>query len=872
MAQSNLSAATNAAHIADVKEYFRRNGGKIFLVDDAKFQSVCSVIELIKGENRNSLLCITEDAVTAGEIAELLMADGIECRTVSDYEIFAGFLNVENAVDYRATSGRAGEFRSQYPNLIISLKDRKGKLLLHRAICANKSKSGVYFDVDDRQSSYCVSDFLADCRYEFTVIDSVHNLFAFQPHKEEEALSPVDYDRIEFLRKAYYTDTAHSYRRLKNIAGAAKNCVVLSDNIAEENAVELYAALNLLHDSFSFFKAKETVQKLASDYDESCELIYNDITNCKSDEGILSCCVQLAIGGKQIAPRDISSMDEFIGESLKYLSEEEIFLRAIDSYTKYRLGGSGESMERIVTHLESDEQEMAECFCSMFLRDTLKGELESVLSTPRISNMNEKEIAALVTVFKKYGVCRTYAANPGECSIIRLYRDNSGFEYCLNDKVTEPEGEECRYSVIETGEQNIYKCLAITNILNGKEKIKLGLPALVIVKDGAEEKVRLELGKQHGNVARPGEVSDGVSVMSFSDIRRTAMKPQIRSAIFYDFPADIALFSKIYNKVKAAGDVRVILCADYVDMGGHLLNAWKDALVTSPFGTIPFEFSEIEVKSGIVKNYPVVISRIDEVYTALRRSAEGYGQNEGKPFAAAFPKLLFDFTTQTSASTDEIAGDMRYFEMAAEYFDAILGNAMTVGRRGEQIEAYDYSEGSGKKQGESDRLIFNACAKMLLRHCDVLNNNCNGCADYKPLKRNDFKTFKAAVGKFFKSSSDFIEWQKEEKIKRMQMLKINSLDESDAESNTFQELIAECSKLADQAVRNVQRIVSQREGPVSVPYELVTQVLNAVARVYSQILDKYYARIEEVFQTATEAMRKKYKTVCNGLKSLGAAQ
>ncbi len=878
-----MPGETQTDFIGRARECFRKNGGKLFLVDDAKFNAAEALLAIVREEKPASLLLIAENATVAADLAAALQGASFACETVTRSAQFDGFAGVSGG-DYGYYTERAAAFRREHPVLVISATDEAGAPLLNGVLCSNPSKSGMYYSDDDRkQAKYCVSDFLAACRYEFVAIDAVFTLLDFRTQQQlferggadeggegkGSAVDPFDYDYVDFLGKDFYTDTAHSFHRLKYIAGAAKQCVILSDTVFERDAVELYAVLDMLHDKFNFNRARDLIRGLTQDYDASCELVYNDINNCKGDDNVLSSCVQRAQNSAQRVPRDISSMSDYLEKKLKFTSEEEIFLQAVAAYSEARFGGKTVMLEELIESMERDMMEMVECFLGMYLRDRVKGELESALKSTYLSGMEAGEVSALYAVFARYGVCHGYGAAAGD-EVVRIYRDDSAFEYAIREELPKGAEGDNDYAVIVDGGQDKFKCFAIFRLLAEKEPLKLASPALVIVKDEKEETV-LRLLENRGLQTRSLDAAGDAKVIvaGYSRFRSTAKKPSVASAIFYDVIPDLFLFVRTRNKVKSLGNVQTAVLCDYSDLGGFLFGTWRKELFAEPFGCIPFGQPQIEPKPGLFRTYTDIAEEIAQCYGALREIVDK-GAPRGGEFTRSYRNLLTALADNTATSASEIETDMHFFEEDAKHMAAAFANAITLGREGVAVELRGNSGGKSAAEEAPRRLFFNVCARYLFRHCDVKERDCNGCPQYNPLYINDFNVFRAETEEFFQTALAYIEWRRVQS--NSGVIISGDSEEGQGEANELKALILEQQEGAMKALETLGKVVSKRPGFASVEYSDAEKALAPMHAVAARILNKYTTRLLAIFEKNSGLMRTVYATACGGLKAAAAAK
>lgn len=843
-------------------EKFAKNGGKLFCVDNSKSFAVKALSSLLKKEKPEGLLVLVEDGASARECADLLSFVGN--FAVADSEEALSSLLSETGSD----PSSALSFRRKHPFLVVAFTEGE-RAVFHKQLGENRTRSGhYYFDNREGYSPYFFSDFLSDAQYPFVVVD---NVFAFLNFTEKgKGATPLTHDRVRFYGAYYYTDAEHSYRRLKNITGGAEKCVLLSDRIAGWNAVNLYAALELLHDRFCFPAARKFIRSIATDYEEECERVYNDISNCKNDESILSGVLQRTRGNPQRVPGDMRALDAFIDGEIAYMSEEEIYLRTVTSYITGVLSGRCRSSEDAIGRLEESTDEIVRCFYDMFFGDPLKGALESALSTPFLARMTANEYAALARVCGEYGAIHAYKRKKGACTLVRIFREDAGFEYFVRGNTEEDLEGDVSYSATGRIGGVKAKCIVLSRMLTGKEKrISLRSPLLVVT-SGGTERIARELGEvlkdysvteDLDSLAAPAGEKKAV-VTEYALLRRTARWLNTGSVAFFDYLPDPSAFGAILNKTLSFGETPTVVFADYADMSGIFFNAWKkDVLVPDAF-TAPMGVSVLSLKEGSSARYATITERVEEVYRAMDAAVSKGRSDDARLFADRFRRILTEFTLEVSDRDVELASDFTYLGQLSDAFEGVFRNSVSVGSAGEAVSAEKtvFVRDTRTKEvrertteeAQPARLYFNACTRMLLRTCDPRKRDCNGCTERSDLLVNRFELFTESVREFFARTREYLTASQAEDLRMMRDITLGGAEEDtlfDLEPERLDSNEAEALRILDTLSEN------GKKGAFGVGFEEVEKIRRAVSDTYGRILGKYYKRTLRIFDAATDKMK-----------------
>jgi hypothetical protein len=893
-----------ADYLAELRKRFDENGNKVFLVDYSKGCALKAVEELFpKGDF--SLFCVVEDDEVATEFAGLLAKTvGELCviRTVDELKKCIEQVSAQTTLTDKGLKAVAANFKARFPKIILTKEDVKsGTALLHRELCKDTSKNGI-FD-GEQKAPYCFSDFIAECHYDFVLLDNIYALLKFEEYsKQSTATYDVGKcDRLDFLGNVYYARTAYSYKRLKNVVDSANACVMLSDEVVDQDAVYLYATLHLLHDEFSFIKARDTFAGLAYDYVEACERVCTDISYCREDDSILSNCLHNLKGNKQIVPVDISALKKHLRQLFKYMSEEELFLRAMQAHITYRMNGKCSNLNNAIEMMEDGSNEMVQCFCNMLFKDELKGELESALSSSHISKMNGEEIAVIFSTFLKYGVYHKFVQTKGAGKILRIKRDDSAFEYFVRTSRAEREDDEFTYSVLKHGSALLYKTVALQRLLDGREKNATCVSPVLVLANGDLEKVRQSLADRLPDYECTCDIlsltgkemkKNTICVTNYTLFRETAWRLNIRSFVLFDVYPDVVILKTLLNKAFSYGAESAFMICNYGDLSGHFADMWHDELLCDATKAVLINNSEISLKEGALHHYSEIVQELDTFY-ALLADAVTYGRrgNESQ-IAERFNRILTDFTLKVTLPEKEVKNDLRYFASVASAYDGVFSNSACVGGKGESVctEKTVYvkkvAEKTVKKQkvkqtsfkekqvaDDENRFFFNVCTTMLQQGCDLKENNCAACKDYVPYKTNRFKTFEESVKEFFTKTLQFVAKLEKEKLLGGVGETIHSFDEDSVSEDRL--VVEEIKALQAQSLQTLEEINQKVENVNAlfyVDYSPIKDIQDAVSGTLAKLLKKYYDTVMGIFYQASELAKAEYQTVNESFHSAHSDQ
>ena len=885
-----------------LKKHFEENDGKLFIVDYSKSCALQALKELLADKDGyRSLLCVVDDKEVATEFATVLKGTVGEITVVDTFsrleELYKEISNglPMSALGNLKSLGR--RFKEAYPNFIITARDEEtGEALFNRYLCMDGTKNGV-FDGKENVGYFCVSDLLSAFRYEFVVVDNVYARLSLeeQNYEQDKVYAPGRYERIDFLGKTYYADYTHSFKRLNNVMDGAKKCVAISDVIVEANAVNLYLALELLYGKSSLLETRELVLRVSENYEDDCEEICGQISNYNNDE-VLARCMQKLIGCKQTVPKDMYAMADYFSTQFEYMSEEEIFLRIVDAFTRTKFKGKLVSIQPIVDMLDNT-MEMVNCLCELFFSNEIKGALEGALTTSEVRKMTEEQIASLFEIFLRYGVYHSYPQDDDRCKVVRLKRDDSAYERYVRQISSERKDDEYSYSVLHDGSTLLYKCVAIKDMLGDEAKSGFTTPMLVVTRANSE-KVLDTLSKLLPDYECTLDINRAtdpskktITIIDYELFRETALWLDIRSAVFFDIEYDAVILKNLINKALRYGDVTAYLLADYGDLSGVIADAWQDELLSPNQKAMPIDNSKISVKGGEERTYAEVIRELEEVYCLLSDIVSKGKKKYLAPCAEKFNKLITDFTSKSTIQTKELLDDFGYLAALAKDYNAIFKNCVSVGGEGEQVlnEKYYFkkimktipSKKPSKPPKQEEVIIeeleteerrvcfFNVCLKMLRRNCDCKKNNCNGCKSksYDRFKINNFEAFQKGVEGLFEKTLEFAKWQEQARLRELENATISHTEtENDKKGRLIVDEVTEYAEIAKSALEKIVKHARKKQ-LICVDYEQVESICSAAEKAYSKLLGKYYEVVMEIFETATEESKRGFGLVNNSFLS-----
>lgn len=885
MSERENSKAIASNYSCNAKARFEQNGGKLFLVDYAKHDALRTVSAWIpKGQNE-TWLCVAKDAETASEIADILRPVAGAPHVVDSKEGLQGLLQ-EAQFSAGDIPGFVQRLKQAHPRLILTATDEKGEALLHAQLCRDATKNGVY-NGSNKASPFCLSDALTQCAYDFLIIDTVYDLLSFRQSGEEDGNNyiPGSHDHVNFLGNDYFSDVAHSHKRLKNLVNAAPKAVVLSEVVARENAVELYTVLDMLHPSFSQAAAKARVLSMTQEYTELCERVCVDVAYCKEDDGVLSSCLQRTKNSAQRVPYDIHTMRAYFNKSLSYMSEEELFLRIVGVHAD-QYGSAFTSMNHLLDMLSGNMDKMSLYLCEAFFRNTLKGELEAVLSTSQLCRLSKQELDSLLRVFLKYGVYHRLPEIASRTRVLRFEHNGSGFEHFVRTFSPRRADEADTYSILHRGNDVVFKCVSISRLL--KEN-KLSLPLLVVADPKNHQEISQLWSQGLQNVSLHTSINEFVRaekanaalLTDHASLLRTAAPIEAGSIVFLDPSLDVVRQKLLLAKVLCRGNATAVLMAGHEDLSAALLDRWQETLLEDR-AAVPVCNTEMSLKDGSWDHYPAILSKLDTLHSRLYRIVCLGSKNEAEAFAKEYNTALLTLTAHSSVPTEDVLLDLDYLADVGAHLEEIYQNTSSIDDAGIKATSqyYQYVEDPERKkhyvekhlQKTYQKLFFQVCPKMLRGCCDIYQNDCADCADYQAFIMNRPDQLKTNLDEFFKKARAFSDRVKKERLLTNALTTINSTEADDATDRlTVKEITAWRAK-ADAALTMIEDARAGLQTVFAVDHIAALTVREAAMKAFDKIANKYYKTLADILDVATEKAKTGFFAACDGYDSAQASQ
>ncbi len=855
------SAFDKNEYLRVAEDRFKEFGGKLFLVDYSAADAILVLKKLI-GKETESFLMITDDPASARELEPLLKQTLGDICVIDSYNAFCEAIEVSSPDSMRSITNAVRSLKSRKKNLIVTARDEKGEPVLNRALCKNMGVGGTYGN--GSASDYCISDALAECGYEFAAVNNVYSVFTLisGDKDDDEERKPGDYDLLTFHSNSYYSPGDASYKRLKALLSASPKRLVISDLLAKESIAELYAVMDMLYSTLSLAEARGSVRKISSDYDEDCHRIYNDISYNVGDENITSSCLYRANDLPCKTPADVYSMTEFIRTSIDFMSEEEIFLSVMESVVRRVYGGRYPSVESVSEYLEQNMDNIADVFCDVFFGSRIKGELESVTSTPITREMKREEMAAVFEVFNKYGVYHALSGLESEkLDILRNRRDCSGFEYFVRRRSPYLKTDGA-YSIIKPGSDLYYGCVQVERLALTSEPFA---PALVIVND---ENVSAVTGmltcmlEGYSVTDKPAELLSSASEKTVAVIGATAaMKSpspyNLASAIIIDPTYNTVRLKLLINKLFGLCSGKVSLVCHYGDMSGHVIDKWESVLLAKD-EAVCFDALSIILKEGFEFTYETVMGELESFYTMLARVVRDGHFDMKSEFTERYNLLLRNYTYEISKDEKYINPDIEFLGRLGRYFDRVFINTASVGDNGEvkRTVAIDYETPDDGKtineitlEAEERVLLFNACAKMLRHECDQKEHGCADCGNYENFAQNSFEELKASVATFFERAIGYLKLKQDETKDISDSVFHN--DDSEEKAYSFDEIL-ELKVKAEECIKAIELASADFPALFEADHAVVAELRTAVYNTYKDTLRKYYGALRDIFYRATD--------------------
>lgn len=853
------------------------HGNRLFAVDLNKQRVFGSVGSVVRKASRASCLCLVWDGRVAEECGRMVFGEESVLTVRSREELLRALealapLPEGELLTAAELMERAPAFREAYPRAVVCFTDGSEGYTLHAPLCNNETCGGFYSDTDI--APYCVSDFFADAGYDHLVLDDVYRMLSFTERTDREDVSPVDYERTVFMNRAYDTPLSHSFKRMKDLAESAETCVLISDCVWNNMPIYLYAALKLLRDDFSYRKTKTDVMgRTRPDvYSRECESTYFEIQSCMGVTDILSICLRRLNGISQIAPVYVNELDRYLMDGIRYMTQEEVFLRVmrtlIDHYDE-----AGATNQILVRRLVENDV-IADILAEMFFSDKLKGQLESHVTHTRSFELSREESQFLMELFHNYGGYVESAVCPSDTGVVHLYHDDMAFEETVRQSFPDVYGlkrnfdrEQLAYSVTTHGDELLFKCAAVVDMLNSGE---LRSPVVLLSgyrpEDIREKFTALEFGgvflRDFSELADLASDDGGMHVATcdYEQFRRSASFIRSGSVVLLSMNSDIYLMHTVLQKaaILCGEQVRVRAVVSYTNLDGHLSDMWLPLLFRgdTSFGRVWNR--ELPMSGGNIITYSDLIEELDSLYLGLRKMN---AKNHREP-ASTYHEAFEDFGFNLHYSPEYMNDDFRVLVAVSLLLQNIFANSVTVGSAGRaafdesisfeknKLKSADpYVKNEGEKQ-----VMFNVCAKQLHATCDILRCDCGSCKEYGRLRVNDFAVFSENVEAFIQKLEDTLEKVKSAEEER---IRNRELFGEKIEPRNFKEMdaaVGRCRRDAMKALQKLKREAAGTEHTFYGDYGLVKSIKESVFESYNILFKRYYDAVIGIFSQATSQM------------------
>ncbi len=864
-----------------------RADGRLFLADYSKNQASRVLRSLLVSHRDQSILLVAEDPASAEDYAVTIRDTFGEVTVVDSYKAFAELAEIPAKPSSAALRSAAPRLLSRASHLVIAARDKAGEPLLHRILC--RDDASVEHSGGNVVSDFCISDMLAECGYHIVVLDQVYTLFTLiegsgSEAKDLTAYPPGQYDCLDFLGTYYYSDATHSYHRLRDLAASAQKRIVLSDMVAHNSTAAYYAVLHMVYADFSLYQLKKTLRKVSPDYDSDRSAVYISLNFAIGEDSTISGCLHETYATPGHIPSDIPSMMRYLRHRLAYQTEDEIYLRLLLAFSQHtHTPFPPQNIYSVIERLQIDPHAMVSCICRYFFSDAIKGRMETCVSQDAITGLSGEQLTTLFDLFLERGVYHAFSPEDAKTAILRFKRDNSGFEHFIRHHSPSMLEDNLTYSVISTGTDLLYKCIALAQFLEGHDDTcRIKDPLLVITRD-VETTVRTltallpnsyRVSSNLRSLVGATAGSHVIAVCTLETIRAAAAQLSMASAVVFDAPADPVLTKLLLQQLVAYQASPFIFTA-YSDYTGHMLDQWQKTLL-APAVALPFNTTAVPLLNRTMVPYSTMFHDIATAYAHIGKALAGGTRQDAQNATDAIHHLMSTYSLTILFPLADLESDLRFLSDVSKSYEAIFTHTTAVGDHGEIVvhNEYGYSKTyKGKKEIIADsvetkktrRQYFNACAKMLRHDCDLKTHNCADCPEYALHMENDFSQLSKQVERFFELSQAYYtqtentlqKRHNEAVIKNEMTLKLlNAVIEARQKLDSRRET-------ATNAIRDIARVAEAFPALFMVEYNPVAGIRDSVFAVYNQVLEKYYMYVCGLFEQATQ-------TAISGYNSMSA--
>ncbi len=856
------------AYLSAVNDKFTACGGRLLLAETSKLLALTAAQQVYKKSGARSLLYIVSDVDTARETAQILSRTIGAVRVIEDIGEAGEAVAEVDVTNVETARARSEKFRVVNPKLIVPFAGKDGSPLFNGKLFDNTTASGKYVKAPTAVASYCLSDFLADCEYEFVVIDGIYDMFDLREaprggRSHTVKFSPHEYEDVCLKGRRYFADTAHSYKRLCAVTSGAKGVIAVADTVVADNIAEFYLALSVVNARFNAKKERSSYVPEGDDYDEECADIASALTEEFVGISVASACLRRARNAIQNVLPSAESVIEYVNARFDYMSEEESLLRFV-SACKAVCHGSRTMSEFLD---EAGEDEIAAVITEMFFANDLKATLENNLHSLSVRELTEGEIALLAKTFLANGIYRQ-TKDDIDCNVLRFYRDDSYFERYLRG-LGLLGGEQNGCSVY--GEKSIahYKCDVIADMMRRDGKKSKNKYPLIVVAERGKDEIKAILTKMAGEErvtcdlgAFEAEAND-VLVSDYASLRKTARNLHSNTVIYAETPTNPMDFACVAGKLSLGCDGESTVFISYETVNGVIADVWDRELDIFGGGALPpIDASEIKLANEKTCPYGDVTEAVNAFYITAIRLISGYGDKEAcADFVKNYNKTVRELTSNVTYPAKEEALDAAFLCKAGADLRQIYYNSFAVGGEGERVV---YTTERGVTEFGRG-ILFDVCARELRRTCDLRRKDCNGCADYDRLMRNHGDEFTAGIDSFVTTAKSAIA-EREERMNQVDVeVTIRSTNMSDGnDRKLLASEVAAASDKVEELLGKYADYACDACGKYYVPYDIIEGLRKVVTGLYAKIADKYFAVARDVINLANGTLIDNYAVAKRG--------
>ncbi len=869
-----------------LKTRFIDNNGKLFFVDGFKNRAFTAVKSILADSGVSSFICVVNDKKSALQIKAALSDDANTVDIISTMEDFRQMCRTAE-VDAKRSTYQAEKFKNAYPRIIVTLKNNSSNVL-HGELHQLNDKSSEY--LDGSHEGYALSDFITDAGYGMLVIDNVYEMFAFEEVESDRVpyMNPRKHERINLKGRYYFTDVAHSYKKLARMVDSTEKAIIISNSIVNNDIISFYAAASLIHSEFSYKESKTNAKKRSQDYDSEIDEIFDNVSYGKDDVDIKSLCLQHAKGRKCYIPGDLERFGEYIGGLFNFMTKEEIFLRALAEITKKRHNAS---IESIIELIKNDDNTLAFAICDMFFNEKLKEELEGSVENTVVAKMSEEDASAFFAVFNNYAFYCDTGVVGDRCKVYRIYHEDSGFEDLLRRSYEDFDRNENALSATHRGEDIAFKCITTKKLLTEGE---LKLPLLIASQSKAGDIVHLMEKVADYSVARFADdccsITDAdIYVINYPEYDAIANNLEFASVVFFDALSDICLFDTYVKKALNMGKkANSALLVTYDNVSGLLADLWQKTWTDENESIVSIKNSKLYIRGEHPVDYNEVIESVERLYESFKDIIDKSGKVNVKRVTDQFCSVITDFTLGRAAHATEIEEYFGYFNAISPYYSAIFANSVSVGNLGREV----YSEQlipveKGKKKRkhkkvkyvngtveETKKVLFNVCSKQMHNLCDIRYKDCSACELNQQIQVNDLRDFTKGIKGYFKETEKIMSKIQSDRIKRQIDDTIISTDGSS--ERELAKIIDHVMTVSVEAIKTLNIMLKKKASytaPLFAEYDHVFDIKEAVQSVHHMIFIKYFEQIMGILTVSTDELKRSINTVDKAAKnSLNTSQ